>query len=256
MIEITDHGRVRTVTLMRPEAKNAMNTAMWDGLAGALAEAEESPGVAVVVITGSKDSFSAGQDVIEMGRMAMGERVEGIHGFAGVCRILIDFPKPLILAVNGMGVGFGATILGLADLVFMSSTARLKCPFTMLGVAPELASSGSFPRLIGRQNASWVLLSSEWISAAECLEMGLAFKVCEPDELMATAMSHAEVLASKPISSLMASKRTIVEPIRAALHEAHDRENGEFAVLMGSPANIEAMTAFAEKRPPNFDAVD
>ena len=256
MIEITDDHRVRTITLMRSEAKNAMNAAMWDGLAEALNEAEQAADVAVVVITGSGDSFSAGQDVIEMGRMAMGERIEGIHGFAGVATILIDFPKPLILAVNGMGLGFGTTILGLADLVFMSSTARLKCPFTMLGVAPELASSGSFPALIGRQNASWVLLSSEWITAGECLEMGLAFKVCEPDELLATAMSHAQILAAKPISSLIASKRTIVEPIRAALHEAHARENGEFAVLMGSPANIEAMTAFAEKRPPNFDGID
>ena len=256
MIEITDQGRVRTITLMRPEAKNAMNTAMWDGTAQALLDAAEDSGVAVVVITGSGDSFSAGQDVIEMARMALGERLEGIHGFIGVTQILIDFPKPLILAVNGMGVGFGATVLGLADLVFMSSTARLKCPFTMLGVAPELASSGTFPRLIGRQNASWVLMSSEWISAEECREAGLAFRVCEPDELMTTTMAHAQILAAKPISSLMASKRTIVEPIRAALREAHDRENGEFAVLMGSPANIEAMTAFAEKRPPDFDGID
>lgn len=256
MIEITEHGRVRTITLMRPEAKNAMNTAMWDALGEALNDADTAAGVAVVVITGSGDSFSAGQDVIEMGRMAMGERIEGVHGFAGVAKILIDFPKPLVLAVNGLGLGFGATILGLADLVFMSSTARLRCPFTMLGVAPELASSASFPRLIGRQNASWVLMSSEWISAAECLEMGLVFKVCEPDELMATAMSHAQILAAKPISSLIASKRTIAEPFRAALREAHDRENAEFAALMGSPANIEAMTAFAEKRTPNFDGID
>ncbi|MXW62241.1 MAG: enoyl-CoA hydratase/isomerase family protein [Acidimicrobiaceae bacterium] len=256
MIEVTDDQRVRIITLKRPEAKNAMNSAMWDGLAEALIEAESASGVAVVVITGSGDSFSAGQDVIEMGRMAMGERVEAVHGFSGVASILIDFPKPLILAVNGMGVGFGATVLGLADLVFMSSAARVKCPFTMLGVAPELASSGSIPALIGRQNASWVLLSSEWITADECLEMGLAFKVCEPDELMATAMSHAQILAAKPISSLIASKRTIVEPIRAALHEAHTRENAEFAALMGGSANIEAMTAFAEKRPPNFDGID
>ena len=256
MIEVTDDQRVRIITLKRPEAKNAMNSAMWDGFAEALIEAESASGVAVVVITGSGDSFSAGQDVIEMGRMAMGERIEGVHGFSGVASILIDFPKPLILAVNGMGVGFGATVLGLADLVFMSSAARVKCPFTVLGVAPELASSGSIPALIGRQNASWMLLSSEWIGADECLEMGLVFKVCEPDELMATAMSHAQILAAKPISSLIASKRTIVEPIRAALHEAHARENAEFAALMGGSANIEAMTAFAEKRPPNFDGID
>lgn len=256
MIEVSNDGRVRTITLMRPEAKNAMNTAMWDGAAQAFLDAQDDPSVAVVVFTGSGDSFSAGQDVIEMGRLAMGERIEAAHGFPGLTKILIDFPKPLVLAVNGMGLGFGATILGVADLVFMSSNARLKCPFTMLGVAPELASSATFPSLIGRQNATWALMSSEWLSAEECREMGLAFRVCDPAELMTVTMEHAHVLAAKPISSLMACKRTIVDPLRAEMHAAHERENGEFAVLMGSPANIEAMTAFAEKRAPDFDGID
>ena len=256
MIEVTDAGRVRTITLARPEAKNAMNVAMWDGTADALLDAQDDPGVAVVVITGTGDAFSAGQDVLEMGRMAMGETVEATHGFPGLTQVLIDFPKPLVLAVNGMGLGFGATVLGVADLVFMSTTARLKCPFTVLGVAPELASSATFPALIGRQNATWALMSSEWISAEECLAMGLAYRLCEPDELIEVTMAHAQTLAAKPISSLIATKRTIVEPLRPLLHAAHERENGEFAVLMGSPANIEAMTAFAEKREPNFDGID
>lgn len=256
MIDVTDDGRVRVITLQRPEAKNAMSIAMWDGAADAFLEAQDDPSIAVVVFTGSGDSFSAGQDVIEMGRMAMGEKLEARHGFAGLTRILIDFPKPLVLAVNGMGLGFGATILGVADLVFMSSTARLKCPFTTLGVAPELASSATFPALVGRQNATWALMSAEWLSAEQCKEMGLAFEICEPDALMETTMAHARTLASRPISSLIACKRTIVGPMQPLLHEAHERENAEFAVLMGAPANIEAMTAFAEKRPPNFDGID
>ena len=256
MIEVTNDGRVRTITLRRPEAKNAMNIAMWDAAANALLEAQDDSGVAVVVFTGSGDSFSAGQDVIEMGRMAMGEKIEAAYGFAGLTRILIDFPKPLVLAVNGMGLGFGATILGVADLVFMSTTARLKCPFTTLGVAPELASSVTFPTLIGRQNATWALMSAEWLSAEQCHEMGLAYRVCEPGDLMNVTMEHARLLASRSISSLMATKRTIVEPMRAAMHDAHERENSEFAVLMGAPANIEAMTAFAEKREPDFDGID
>ncbi len=256
MIEVRNDGRVRVITLMRPEAKNAMNVAMWDGAARAFLDAENDPGVAVVVFTGSDDSFSAGQDVIEMGRLAMGEQIEMEHGFPGLTKILIDFPKPLVLAVNGMGLGFGATILGVADLVFMSTTARLKCPFTMLGVAPELASSATFPALVGRQNATWALMSSEWLAAEECREVGLAYKVCEPAELMEVTMRHAHTLATKPISSLMACKRTIVEPMRAAMHAAHERENEEFAVLLGSAANIEAMTAFAEKREPDFDGID
>ena len=86
--------------------------------------------------------------------------------------------------------------------------------------------------------------------------MGLVFRVCEPDELMDVTMTHARTLASRPISSLIATKRTIVEPMRAAMHAAHARENAEFAVLMGAPANIEAMTAFAEKREPDFDGID
>ena len=98
----------------------------------------------------------------------------------------------------------------------MSSTAKLKCPFTSLGVAPEAASSYLMPRLIGRQNAAWLVMSSEWITAEEALRMGLAWKVCEPDDLLPEARRHAEILASQPISSLMAVKQTIVEPRSAA----------------------------------------
>ncbi len=109
---------------------------------------------------------------------------------------LTEFPKPLICAVNGVGLGIGTTILGYADLVFMSSTARLKCPFTSLGVAPEAASSYLLPQLIGRQNAAWLLMSSEWVDAAEeAQRMGLAWKVCEPDDLLPEARRHAEILA-------------------------------------------------------------
>ena len=256
MIEIVDEGRIRTITFQRPDAKNAMNTAMWDGTTEAFLSAADDPAVAVVVLTGSDDSFSAGQDLLEMAAMATGNGPEQTHGFAGLCRTLIDFPKPLILGVNGLGLGFGVTILGLADLVFAADTARFKCPFTGLGVAPELASSASFPRLIGRQNASWVLMSSEWISAEQAHKMGLVFRVCQADTLMDETMAAARTLAAKPISSLVETKATIVEPMRAALHAAHERENAAFAKLMGGPANIEAMTAFAEKREPNFDGID
>ena len=91
--------------------------------------------------------------------------VPGKHGFLGLLDALVDFPKPLVCAVNGVGLGIGATILGFADLAFMSTTARLKCPFTSLGVAPEAASSYLLPQLLGRQDAAWMLLSAEWIGA-------------------------------------------------------------------------------------------
>jgi enoyl-CoA hydratase/carnithine racemase len=258
MIDITDTGRIRTIRLARPEAKNAMNEALWDATAEAFIDAAADRSIAVTVLTGTGDAFCAGQDVIEMALQASGDPSfqRGEHGFVGLCATLAEFPKPMIAAVNGMGLGFGATVLGFADLAFMATTARLKCPFTSLGVAPEFASSYTFPQLMGRQHATWALMSSEWLSAEECLAMGLVFKVAEPDELMAVTMAHAEILASKPISSLMECKRVIVEASRDEVIAARKREDDAFKILLGAPANIEAMRAFAEKREPDFSAVD
>ena len=137
----------------------------------------------------------------------------------------------------------------------MSTTARLKCPFTSLGVAPEAASSYLFPQLLGRQDAAWMLLSAEWVSADEAKEMGLVWRVCEPDDLLPEARRHAEVLAARPISSLVAVKRTMTEPLRAGIAAARERENAAFAELMGGPANLEALTAFAEGREPDFTSL-
>jgi enoyl-CoA hydratase/carnithine racemase len=137
----------------------------------------------------------------------------------------------------------------------MSSTARLKCPFTSLGVAPEAASSYLLPRLIGRQNAAWMLLSAEWIGAEEAREMGLVWRVCEPEDLLPTARLYAERLAARPISSLRAVKETLTAPLRSAIAAARERQNAFFAELMGGPANLEALTAFAEGREPDFTAL-
>ena len=252
-LQISDLNRVRTITLDRPEALNAFNEALYDATADALLEAAADPGVAVVLLTGNGRGFSAGTDLLEMHERATNpDFVAGKHGFLGLLDALVEFPKPLVCAVNGVGLGIGMTILGYADLAFMSTAAKLKCPFTSLGVAPEAASSYLFPQLLGRQQAAWVLLSAEWVSAQEALDMGLVWRVCEPDDLMPEARRHAELLAARPISSLIAVKRTMTAPLRDEIRAARDRENAAFAELMGGPANLEALTAFAEGRAPDF----
>lgn len=253
VLQVHDHARVRTLTLDRPDALNAFNEELYDATAEALLAAAADPGVAVVLLTGNGRAFSAGTDLLEMHRMSTDPDFQrGEHGFPGLLDALVDFPKPLVVAVNGVGLGIGATVLGFADLAFMSSTARLKCPFTSLGVAPEAASSYLMPALVGRQDAAWLLLSAEWVGAQEAHEMGLVWKVCEPDDLLPTARRHAELLASRPIASLVAVKRTMTEPHRAQVAAARERENAAFAELMGGPANLEALTAFAEGREPDF----
>jgi enoyl-CoA hydratase/carnithine racemase len=249
ILQISDENRVRTLTLNRPDVLNAFNEELYNATAVALREAATDPDVAVVLLTGAGRAFSAGNDLNEMyARItdpAMNER--GSH-FSSMIDALTDLPKPLICAVNGVGLGIGATMLGYADLVFMSSTARLKCPFTSLGVAPEAASSYLLPRLMGRQNAAWLLMSSEWVDAAEAHRMGLAWKVCEPDDLLPEARRHAEVLASRPIPSLMAVKQTIVEPTRAEIAAATAREIAHFTELLGAADNADALAEFTGRK--------
>lgn len=256
ILRVADTDRVRTLTLARPDALNAFNEALYDALTIALREAAEDPEVAVVLLTGEGRAFSAGTDLLEMGqRVADPDFVPGEHGFIGLVDALAAFDKPLVLAVNGLGLGIGMTIIGFADLAFMAEDARLKCPFTSLGVAPEAASSYLLPRLVGRQNAAWALLSSEWISAREAHEMGLVWRLCAPDELQEVAGDHARRLARMPISSLRAVKYTMTEPVARRVAEARERENRAFAELMGGPANAEALAAFAEGREPDFPSL-
>ena len=251
---IADQARVRTLTLNRPEALNACNEALYDALTEGLLDAADDPAVAVVLLTGAGRAFCAGTDLVEMAaRVTDPDSYEqGKHGFLGLVDALVAFPKPLVVAINGVGLGIGTTILGFADLAFMSTTARLKCPFTSLAVAPEAASSFLFPRLLGHQAATWALLSSEWLTATEANEMGLVWKVVEPDDLVSEARRHAEVLAAKPISSLVACKRVMVAPLREEIAAARERENQCFIDLMGGPANTEALAAFAEGRQSDF----
>jgi enoyl-CoA hydratase/carnithine racemase len=249
ILQVDDQNRVRTLTLNRPDVLNAFNEALYAATAEALRAAADDAGVAVVLLTGAGRAFSAGNDLKEMqARITDPEMANQGSHFTAMIDALTRFPKPLICAVNGLGVGIGTTILGYADLVFMSTTARLKCPFTSLGVAPEAASSYLLPQLIGRQNAAWLLLSSEWVSAPEALSMGMVWKVCEPEDLLAEARRHAEILASRPIPSLIAVKQSIVEPIRPDIAAATERENAHFAELLGGQANAAALADFTAKR--------
>lgn len=249
LVQIDDTNRVRTLTLNRPDALNAFSEALYDATTIALKEAAADPDVSVVLLTGAGRAFSAGNDLVEMQEMVTNPEYQmGEYGFPGLIEALTAFPKPLICAVNGVGLGIGTTILGYADLAFMSTTARLKCPFTSLGVASEAASSYLLPRLMGRQNAAWLLLSSEWVSAEEALRMGLVWRVCEPDDLLPEARRHAEIIASRPLSSLMAVKHAMVEPTREAIVAATQRESCQFAELLGGAANADALSAFVGRK--------
>ncbi|MCV7054323.1 enoyl-CoA hydratase/isomerase family protein [Mycolicibacterium gilvum] len=249
MLTITTASRVRTITFDRAEAMNAFNEALYHATSDALRDAADDGDVAVVLLTGSGRAFCAGTDLQEMlDRDPTVPFTEGAHGFQRLMGTLIDFPKPLVCAVNGIGVGLGATVLAFADLVFMSTGARLRCPFTSLGISPEAASTYLLPELVGRQNAAWILMSSEWITAEEALAMGLVWKVCEPDDLLPVAVGYAERLAAQPIESLVAVKAAMSAPHVDNIRAALARESALLDELVGGPANTRALADFTAAR--------
>jgi len=242
-----DRG-VRLLTLDRPEVLNAFNADQFELMAEHMVEAQEDPATRVVVVTGAGRAFSAGADL--NGRPLSGRSYR--YGFRGLVDVVIDFPKPFIAAVNGLGVGWGATMLGLADVVFMAESARLRCPFSTLGLTAEGASTYTFPRIMGPQAAARFLLGAEWWSAAQCKADRLAFEVLPDDGFLERVLASARELAALPLTSLLETKNLLVGPHRAAMHQANQDENAALGRLSGGPANREAVAAFREKRPADF----
>ena len=251
-VNVRDEGAVRTIEMDRPEALNAFSNQLMDELTDSFQAAAADSGIKVVVLTGAGRAFSAGADLMEMGQA---QRQPVRHGFAGLLDTLIDFPKPFFVAVNGVGAGIGATICGLADFAYMAESARLRCPFSALGVTAEAASTYLFPRLMGRQQASWFLLAAEWMSAAECLESGLVMEVLAGDELMPRVLEQAGKLAMLPLASLETTKRLIMDPLREQMRASAKAENEGLAAMVGGRANREALAAFREKREPDFTGI-
>ena len=252
LVLVVDTSWVRVVTLNRADQLNAFNQALCAALTRELTLAAADEAVHVMVVTGAGRAFSAGTDLLELWENGdFRGTPEDPDLFDGLIDALVGFPKPLICAVNGLAIGIGATMLGLADLVICGQTVRLRCPFTKLSLVPEAGASVTFPLLLGRQAAAWMLLSSEWIDADEAKSNGLVWKVVPDDDVLEEALVIAQGLAQHPLESLVASKRLLTAPFSTALAEARTRENAAFDVLLNAPAHREAVAAFASKREPS-----
>jgi enoyl-CoA hydratase/carnithine racemase len=249
LVLIEDAAGVRTLTLNRPRQLNAFNQSLCTALAGALLAAQVDDEVRVVVLTGAGRSFSAGTDLYELAQNGdFRGTPDDPDNFERLIDRFAEFPKPLVCAVNGVAVGLGVTMLGFADLVFMAETARLKCPFTSLGLAPEAAASVTLPLLLGRQAASWMLMSSEWIDAEVARTMGIAWKVVPDGSVLVEAVDHARRIAVHPLTSLVASKRLIAASFARAISEARARENEAFDALLDTAESRAAVAAFSIRR--------
>lgn len=227
---------VRLLTINRPERKNAFDQRTYHGLAGALTSAANDDSVHVIVVTGEGDVFSGGQDLPEMAAMAKGE-LKGANGFPALLNALETFPKPLIAAVNGAATGIGATMLLHCDLVYLSSSARLRFPFAEMGVPPEAGASALLPDLVGSQIASELLFTARWISAEEAVQLGLARAEFASEELLPNALMMAGTIASRSPYAVQTAKRLMREARGDRSEAARKREEAGFAALFASQRN-------------------
>jgi enoyl-CoA hydratase/carnithine racemase len=244
-IEDVEGGAVRIVRFNRPDARNAFNFALYDAVTDAITDAAVSSEVHVVVLTGTGSAFSAGQDLKEMAQIVTGEAtLEAAKGFRGLLDAVQSFEKPLLAAVNGVGVGLGFTLLAHCDLVFMADDARLRVPFAELGVPPEAASSYLFPLTMGWQRAAHLLFTGTWMGAREAVDAGIALAHFPEASLLDETLAVAAAIAAAPIDAVMASKRLLLATRREHVIAARDREDAAFVELLGSAANLAALERF------------
>ena len=243
---------VLTLTWNRPRRKNAFDEPMWRDARDALREARDDDRVRAVVVTGAGEAFSAGQD---LGEMAAPPRTAEGPAFPSFMDELVAFDKPLLAAVNGVGVGIGLTMLLHCDIVWIANEARLRAPFVTLGVVPEAASSYLFPLQLGHQRAAELLYTAEWIDAARAVQLGIASRALPRETLLPGILALATRIAAQPLGALRHTKRLLLTVRAEGIGAARAREDAAFRVRVGSPENVEALKAFLEKRPADFSRV-
>ena len=245
--EISDG--VMTLTLQRPEKKNALSGAMYNALADALRQADVDASVRAVLFQGDGDSFTAGNDMADFARQAGAENSaeSPVHRFI---EAIISASKPLVAAVHGNAVGIGTTMLLHCDLVYLADNARLITPFVKLALVPEAASSWLLPLRIGHVRAYAMFALGEPMEAAAALACGLANAVVPQGELRKKARDAALALSKLPGGSLSQSKRLMRDLQRITAQAAEEEQL--FKERLKTAEAREAFAAFAERRHPNF----
>ena len=240
---------VLVVTLNRPDKKNAINAQMWLDIRDTFRAAAADDGVVCALLCGAGDNFSTGVDLASFGESVDGEEEPP---FESAARAVVEFDKPLVAAAQGFAIGGGATVLFHADIVYAGQSLRLRLPFASLGLAPEWGSSYMLQANIGAQRAAELFYTAEWVDADKALHSGIVADVLPDDGLFDHALAKAGEIAQWPVNALREIKRSLRMHHLPAIDAAMGAEMAAMQRQAGSPENIEAITAFIEKRPPNF----
>ena len=258
---MTDHviisqaDGVMTLSLNRPDKKNALSDAMYGALADAMTRAETDPAIRVMLIRGEGDSFTVGNDLADFAsaNKGGGGSIGDERNVGRFLKCLARATKPLVAAVHGHAVGVGTTMLLHCDLVYVAEDAKLSVPFVNLALVPEAASSITLPSRIGHARAFAMFALGETVSGKTAADWGIANAAVPADELHGKAMAACQTLAKRPLGAVTTTKKLMREADRLAARM--DEEGGLFAERLKTAEAAEAFQAFAERRAPDFSKV-
>lgn len=239
---------VKVVTLRRPEAANALNTAMGEELLALWPMLAKDPSVRVAVLTGAGRFFCAGADLKERDGMSDQQWSDQHVMFEAMIRAQLACPFPVIAAVNGAAMGGGCEMALACDFAWASSAARLGLPEVGLGIIPGLGGTQYIVRAAGERRAAELLMSGLPIDAAQALDFGLVNHVTPPDELMPQVLERARVIASKAPLSVKALKKVVRGGAALPLDKAMALELVEYNRLFKTQDRREGVAAFNQKR--------
>lgn len=250
-----DLGRIATVTLARPDRRNALTLEMAGELAEAVQRIDADPAVRVVLVRGEGHSFCAGGDFdlieaastrpVEENRLAM-------RRFYGAMLVVARIRVPTIAVVQGAAVGAGLCLAAACDLRVAAEDAKLGANFVRIGLHPGMAATALLPRLVGAARATELLLTGRTVSGVEAAAMGLVHQAVPTADLAATATALAETIAAAAPIAVRQAKETLQRTLWPALEEATDRESFAQALDFATEDLREAVRAFREGRAPDF----
>lgn len=240
---------VLTLRFNRADKKNAFTPAMYSALADALNAGAQDPAVRVALLTGSPDVFAAGNDLQDFLKAPVGSGDSPVIRFMNA---LSTFPKPVIAAVNGPAVGVGVTMLLHCDVVYAGESARFQLPFVSLGICPEFSATYLLPRIMGHARAAELCLFGEPFTASTAKEVGLINEVRPDADVQAYALQRAKKLTQQPPNALRTTKRLLKRWTDRTVADSIPLEAFHFMPMLTQPEAREAVTAFVEKRKPDF----
>jgi enoyl-CoA hydratase/carnithine racemase len=239
-----------TLRMHRPEKKNALTRAMYSGMAEVLVQADQDKSVRALLITGGETCFTSGNDLADFIKAPPTGLNSEVFQFM---QALFEFSKPVVAAVNGPAVGIGTTLLLHCDLVYVGREAKLKMPFVNLGLCPEYGSSLILPRLLGHARAAELLLLGQSFSGEQAANWGIANQALgDGAQTLAKAREMALRFQQLAPAAVADSKRLMRAPGREELRRVIEAEGALFGQRLRSPEAIEALTAFMQRRTPDF----